>query len=204
MVGKTRTNDSLENQKGSKNTGKQPVTVKKPKKKPSEIRTASGGVPDIISTIGRPTIFSEETATKIIELLSSGIFLREICRMEGMPAWTTVYAWMDADAVLNERIARARERGEEALALECLHIADSPLMGEETETSENGMKVKRADMLGHRKLQIDTRMRLLAKWNPKKWGEKVAIGGADDLPPLRSMNEKDLDQQIAELQAKEK
>lgn len=187
-----RNKDSSENQKVSKKPGKQLKDVK----------SASGGVPDIIPTIGRPTIYTEETAAKIVELLSSGVFLREICRMEGMPAWTTVYNWMDADAVLNERIARARERGEEALALECLEIANRPVMGEETETSENGMKVKRADMLGHRKLQIDTRLRLLAKWNPRKWGEKVAIGGADDLPPVRGMTDAMLEGQIAELQAK--
>jgi hypothetical protein len=32
-------------------------------------------------------------------------------------------------------------------------------------------------MLGHRKLQIETRLKLLACWNPKKYGTKVALGG---------------------------
>ena len=30
-------------------------------------------------------------------------------------------------------------------------------------------------MLGHRKLRIDTRLKLLAKWNPKKWGDRMAL-----------------------------
>lgn len=183
---KPRNNDSTENQKVSKKTGNHPKIVKSTRKR------------------GGQSKYTEEIAAKIVELMSGGTFLRVICRMEGMPSWTTVYAWMDNDAVFAERIARARERGEEAIIQECLEIADTPQIGEETESSENGMKVRRADMLGHRKLQVDVRMRILAKWNPKKWGEKVAIGGADDLPPLRSMTEKDLDQQIAELQSKDK
>lgn len=34
------------------------------------------------------------------------------------------------------------------------------------------------------KLRIETRLKLLAKWNPKKWGEKVDLnhGGQADNP----------------------
>ena len=35
--------------------------------------------------------------------------------------------------------------------------------------------LKRSDMLGHRKLQIWTRLQLLAKWAPKKYGERTAM-----------------------------
>ena len=38
----------------------------------------------------------------------------------------------------------------------------------------------------HAKLRIDTRLKLLAKWNPRKWGDKLAVGGAEDLPAIRS------------------
>jgi hypothetical protein len=37
-------------------------------------------------------------------------------------------------------------------------------------------------MLGHRKMQIETRLKLLACWNPKKYGNKVALGGDADNP----------------------
>ena len=70
--------------------------------------------------------------------------------------------------------ARAREAGEEWLAAQCLAIADTPVEGVEVTTKANGdVEEKRGDMLGHRKLQIDTRLKLLAKWNPKKWGDKI-------------------------------
>ncbi|MNT50547.1 hypothetical protein D3C72_1874720 [compost metagenome] len=46
------------------------------------------------------------------------------------------------------------------------------------------MKVKRGDMLGHRKLQIETRLKLLAKWNPKRYGDRMTQEhvGANDGP----------------------
>jgi hypothetical protein len=37
-------------------------------------------------------------------------------------------------------------------------------------------------MLGHRKLRIETRLKLLAKWNPKKYGDKVQVGGDAENP----------------------
>jgi hypothetical protein len=105
--------------------------------------------------------------------LSEGKTLREFCRQEGKPSWQSIYAWLDQDKDFSDRIARARLIGEDAIAQECLAIADTPQMGEETKTSDDGYEVKRGDMLGHRKLQIETRLKLLAKWNPKKWGDSI-------------------------------
>jgi hypothetical protein len=108
--------------------------------------------------------------------IAEGKTLREFCRQEGNPSWQRIYAWLGEDSAFADRIARARELGEEAIAQECLAIADTPQMGEETKTDEDGyVETKRGDMLGHRKLQIETRLKLLAKWNPKKWGEKVGL-----------------------------
>ena len=39
------------------------------------------------------------------------------------------------------------------------------------------MTVTEEDMLGHRKLQIETRLKLLAVWDPKRYGNKMQIGG---------------------------
>jgi hypothetical protein len=37
-------------------------------------------------------------------------------------------------------------------------------------------------MIEHRKLRIETRLKLLAKWNPKKYGDRLDIGNADGEP----------------------
>lgn len=92
-----------------------------------------------------------------------------------MPHWTTVYDWIEGDEAFSLRIARARKLGFDAIAEEALSIADTPVMGEESEKSGKNIKIKRGDMLGHRKLQVETRLKLLAKWCPEKYGERTAM-----------------------------
>ena len=129
---------------------------------------------------GRPNTFSEEIAQEIIERLSDGEPLRAICRSEGMPNWRTVYLWMSKDAKFNAHIAQAREIGFDAIAEEALLIADTPCYLDVTETIEGDddkptrIKVVRSDAFNHRRLQVDTRLKLLAKWCPKKYGDQIA------------------------------
>jgi hypothetical protein len=132
--------------------------------------------------IGRPSKYTPELAAEICERLSDGEPLRQICRDDHMPAWTAIYAWAAQDKNLSERIAQAREQGYDAIAEDLLAIADTPLMGETETSSANGLTITRQDMLGHRKLQIETRLKLLAKWNPKKYGDRQILAGDKDNP----------------------
>jgi hypothetical protein len=122
---------------------------------------------------GRPSTFSQEKVDTIIEWVAEGKPLREFCRLEGSPAWRTVYDWLEKDEAFSARFARARSMGADAIAEEALAIADTPLEGVITTTDEDGISTKREDMLGHRRLQVDTRLKLLAKWFPQKYGEKI-------------------------------
>lgn len=133
---------------------------------------------------GRPSTFSQEVADAICDRIANGVPLREICRDDNMPAWRTVYDWQEANPDFAARIAHARELGEDAIAQECMIIADTPQIGTRSVSKATGVEITEADMIEHRRLQIDTRLKLLAKWNPRKWGDKMAIGGAPDLPPV--------------------
>ena len=152
---------------------------------------------------GRPSSYDPEIAREMCELLSEGIPLRAICRSDPkFPAWRTVYDWMKKDEDLSTAIAHARDVGYDALAEECLHIADTPLLGEEVSESETPdgvdqdgntvmkktVTVKKVDMLGHRKLQIETRLKLLAKFNPKKYGDRQVLAGDDNAPVVVESN----------------
>lgn len=140
---------------------------------------------------GRPSKYTPEIAQQMCELLSEGVPLREICRKDGFPEWRTVYDWMyrDDQAVasgggvgLSAAIARAREAGYDAMAEECLIIADTPKFGEKQVMTDDGTATTVEDMLGHRKLQIETRLKLLAKWNPKKYGDRTTLAGDAEAP----------------------
>lgn len=115
----------------------------------------------------RATKKTPEVIEAIIEGVADGVPLREVCRREGMPNWRTVYDWLEADEDFSARFARARELGFDAIAEDILHNVDN--------VKPIGEHIQRS------KLQVETRLKLLAKWNPKKYGDRQTheIGNKD-------------------------
>lgn len=150
--------------------------------------------------MSRKDTYTQKIADEICERLAQGEPLRQICRDEHMPAWRTVYDWLDKYEDFAASITRARDLGFDAIAEEALEIANTPLMGEEFEDDGKTVKVKRSDMLGHRKLQIETRLKLLAKWSPKKYGDKQQVEMSGQLA-TSSMTEDEIRAELAALAA---
>ena len=99
-----------------------------------------------------------------------------ICRDDHIPHRATIHRWiMDDVHGFRDSYTRARELGLDVMADEILEIANTPVEGVRREESEDGYKVVREDMLGHRRLQVDARKWLLAKLAPKKYGDKQDI-----------------------------
>lgn len=119
----------------------------------------------------------------IVEGLSNGVPLRELCRRDGMPTWRTVYSWMEADEEIAARIAHARDVGADALAEEILDIIDAE-PERVVQIDEGGNKTtSRIDSaaVAWAKNRADMRLKLLAKWRPAKYGDKqtVDVGNKD-------------------------
>jgi hypothetical protein len=115
--------------------------------------------------IGRPPEpVPQDLADELVAWLAAGKPLREWCRLEGKPHFTVVYDWRAKDPAFDLRIAQAREDGHDVIADECKELADT----------------KPADQVevAWRRLQVETRLKLLAKWNPKKYGDKVGVDHA--------------------------
>ena len=110
----------------------------------------------------------EKAIATIVEGLSNGTTLREMCRMAEMPNWRTFYDWMDADPELATRIAHARDLGYDAIAEDVLQIIDNTkAIGEHVQLS---------------KLKAEYRLKLLAKWSPKRYGDRTTFAGDKDAP----------------------
>ena len=141
---------------------------------------------------GRPSSYTPELANEIIQRISKGEPLRQICRDEHMPHWTVVYDWQEANKEFSLRIAHARELGEEAIAQECLEIADNATNDWMEKQGKDGTELYQlnGEHIQRSKLRIETRLKLLAKWNPRKWGEKVDLNhGVQPDNPLAKLLE---------------
>ena len=125
--------------------------------------------------LGRPSKYTPEIAAEICERLSKGEPLTQICRDDHMPADSTVREWSKDDATLSGDIARARINGFDAIAVQCLEIAEERPERTAAGSIDSGS-------VQHAKLRIETRLKLLAKWDPKRYGEKLELSGDENNP----------------------
>jgi len=126
--------------------------------------------------MGRPTeALPADIVDEMVEWISHGKTLREFCRLEGKPAWRTVYHWMEKDKDFATRIAHARELGHDAIAEETLEIIDTPPEMATSSGKDSYSEHRDSAHVTWLKNRVEQRMKLLAKWNPKKYGEKVGI-----------------------------
>lgn len=128
--------------------------------------------------MGRPSKYTPELAAEICERLSNGEPLRQICRDTHMPAWQKIYEWMARDPDLSGAIARARDIGADAIAEEALEILDTPPERILTKTGE----VIDSGYVTWQRNRAELRLKLLAKWNPKKYGDRQIIAGDKESP----------------------
>jgi hypothetical protein len=110
----------------------------------------------------------------ICERLAKGEPLAVICRDMDIPR-RTVNQWRQDDPEIAAQFDEARDDGYDTLAGECLEIADTTQEGVEIVERNGTREVHHGDMLGHRKLRIETRLKLLAKWDPRRYGDKQQL-----------------------------
>jgi hypothetical protein len=134
--------------------------------------------------LGRPSKYTPALCDEICERLRKGEPLAVICRDEGMPHPSTFRQWAETRPDLTLAIARAREDGFDAIAAECLDIANDGLR--DYGLGVNGGIFVDHDHIQRSKLRVETRLKLLAKWDPKRYGDKLQHADADGnaLPPM--------------------
>lgn len=149
----------------------------------SDTKTTKGKKPQAgARPLGRPSTFSQAIADEICARLAKGEPLAVICRDEDMPAVRTVSDWKAAHEGFATDIACAREEGYDKIAADCLQIADDGW--NDTYLDDEGNKRTDTDVIQRSKLRIETRLKLLAKWDPKRYGDKITqeLTGADGKP----------------------
>ena len=101
-----------------------------------------------------------------------------------MPNYSTVYDWLKEDEALAQRIAHARDIGADAIAEDILSIVDDARNDWMEKFDKDGQGIGWAlngDHVQRSKLRAEMRLKLLAKWNPKKYGDKLDLSGSVDV-----------------------
>ena len=107
---------------------------------------------------GRPSKYSPALADEICRRLAEGESFARICRDEDMPDFSTIWRWERAHPEFAEQTQMALQHGTHFIAHDCIRIADDTEMD-----------------VPNRKLMVDTRLRLIGKWNRKAYGDKLAV-----------------------------
>jgi hypothetical protein len=94
-----------------------------------------------------------------------------------MPCSRTVNEWKNTNEEFSSAIAGARASGFDAIAARTRLTARGKTSSEGGDSSGDVQRDK---------LIIDTDLKLLAKWDPKRYGDKVALtGGSDGDAPIK-------------------
>lgn len=122
--------------------------------------------------------YTPQIGAWIRDQLAVGRSLLSICEESGIP-YKTAHDWERDNPQHAADSARARSLGCHYMAEEAKRIADEPMTGitTETTTDDKGIttRVREGDMIEHRRLMIDTRMRLIGKWLPKVYGDRQQV-----------------------------
>lgn len=141
--------------------------------------------------LGAPVIYDEETQTRLTDeicaIVASGkSLLRTLKENPQFPSRETFYVWLLNRKDLSDKYARATELRAEILFDEMLEISDTPqpLDTEIQEDGTNGSRTQRIrqDATMHRRTQIDTRKWILARMNPRKYGDRVMTEDVTEKP----------------------
>lgn len=113
---------------------------------------------------GRPSTYTPELAAMILERMSEGEFVQEICAEEGMPHVGTLWRWREARPEFREAYARARLAQADAIA-------------------ERGfLRAWNAKDAQIDRLAFDAAKWISAKLDPRNYGDKQVIAGDADAP----------------------
>jgi hypothetical protein len=115
-----------------------------------------------------PIDWTDELVERICAEIASGRSVADIGTEDWCPCDRTIYRRMASDEKFNAAISTARSAQQESEMDKCIEMADMA-------TQEDWQVVK---------MRIWARQWRASKLAPKKYGDKIAIGGAEDLPSI--------------------
>lgn len=130
---------------------------------------------------------SQDDFDEICNHIRSGLSVRKFDFKSIGKAQSSFYCWMDLHASKEqlEQYVRARDAQADALFDECLDIADDDSL--DIGFKDDGTPFVKGENIQRSKVRIETRMRMVGKMRPKKYGEKTILAG-DRKNPIVTKN----------------
>lgn len=121
--------------------------------------------------MARPSDYTDETAELICEEIAQGAALYRLCERDDMPAERTVYQWLERFPEFAQKYTRARDRQQDREVDHIVVIADE------------------AEDANLARLRIDARKWRASKLAPKKYGDKMELGGSLNITHEQALDE---------------
>ncbi|MBP9706803.1 MAG: hypothetical protein KBD78_04115 [Oligoflexales bacterium] len=122
---------------------------------------------------------NDKIIDEIIEEISNGRSLVGILKSKKeYPSYTNFMRWIDADQKVREKYTKAKEAQADYLAEQLLDIADDGKNDwmQSNDPNNPGYRFNNEHYQRSR-LRVDTRKWIASKLKPKKYGEKLDLGG---------------------------
>lgn len=113
----------------------------------------------------------DDIFNKICPRIVKGEALRNILLEDGMPDYSTFYAWINKYPEKSQQYAQAKELDAERTFEEIILISDGT--DDDILIDEDGKEQTNHHVIQRDKLRIDARKWALSKRNPKKYGDKL-------------------------------
>lgn len=123
----------------------------------------------------------EKAQAIVAEIADTGKSLRSVCESNEVKP-STFLLWVSNDSALAEQYARAMQVRADTHFSEIVEISDKQEIGTVETEKEWGKEIKTADMVEHRRLRIDARKWVIARMNPRKYGDKLELAGNTESP----------------------
>jgi hypothetical protein len=131
------------------------------------------------SKLGRPVKKPDPVIVEnLLVHVANGGTVRAFCREKHNPSYNTIYRWLDKDKDLMTRFTYvSRFLGARAIAEEALELVDTipPVIGEGDNARMDNAHVN------WMRSRADLRLKLLSKWYPQEYGDKVGIDAKGDI-----------------------
>ena len=131
------------------------------------------------SKLGRPVKKPDPVIVEnLLVHVANGGTVRAFCREKHNPSYNTIYRWLDKDKDLMTRFTyTSRFLGARAIAEEALELVDTipPVIGDGDNARMDNAHVN------WMRSRADLRLKLLSKWYPQEYGEKVGIDARGDI-----------------------